>query len=121
MDVRQKGKRKEREVAKFLNDTFGTNCRRTPCSGGLSIKGDIIDVNPDSILSNFHFEIKNQEKLNIWQALAQSKRDASANKAPIVIFSRNREENYVAMHINDFVNLLERIEEKNVVPGPGLS
>ena len=42
-----KGKRAEREVAKLINKYLGTNVRRTPQSGGLSIKGAIIDIDPN--------------------------------------------------------------------------
>jgi len=48
INSQQKGKRAEREVAKLINKYLDTNVRRTPQSGGMSIKGDIIDINPDS-------------------------------------------------------------------------
>ena len=35
-----KGKKAERDVAKEINRFLGTNVRRTPQSGGMSIKGD---------------------------------------------------------------------------------
>ena len=60
-----KGKRAEREVAKLINKYLDTNVRRTPQSGGLSIKGDIIDINPDSAAYQFNFEFKDQKKLMI--------------------------------------------------------
>jgi Holliday junction resolvase len=53
-----KGKRAEREVAKLINKYLGTNVRRTPLSGALNFKGDIIDINPDSPAYQFHFEVK---------------------------------------------------------------
>ena len=57
-----KGKRAEREVAKLINKYLGTNVRRTPQSGGMTIKGDIIDIIPDSPAYQFHFEIKDQPR-----------------------------------------------------------
>ena len=63
INSRDKGNRAEREVAKTINRYLGTNCRRTPLSGGLSIKGDIIDVDPDSAAFDYHFEIKDQKKV----------------------------------------------------------
>lgn len=111
MNANQKGKRFEREVAKLLNKKFNTNVRRTPMSGGMSIKGDIIDINPDSVLYDYHFECKNQEKLNIWKALEQSRSDRPIGKTPLVVFTKNFQSNYVAIELDDFMNLLKELEE----------
>jgi Holliday junction resolvase len=111
MNANQKGKRFEREVAKLLNKKFNTNVRRTPMSGGMSIKGDIIDINPDSVLYDYHFECKNQEKLNIWKALEQARSDRPMGKTPLVVFTKNFESNYVAIELDDFMNILKELEE----------
>ena len=111
MNANQKGKRFEREVAKLLNKKFETNVRRTPMSGGMSIKGDIIDINPDSVLYDYHFECKNQEKLNIWKALEQARSDRPMGKTPLVVFTKNFQSNYVAIELDDFMNLLKELEE----------
>jgi len=42
LNANQKGKRFELKIAKDLAKKFDTNIRRTPNSGGLSIKGDIM-------------------------------------------------------------------------------
>ena len=94
MNANQKGKRFERDVAKQLNKKFNTNVRRTPMSGGMSIKGDIIDINPDSVLFDYHWECKNQEKLNIWKALEQARSDKPMGKTPVVVFTKNFEKDY---------------------------
>ena len=75
MNANKKGKRFELKVAKFLAERLDANIRRTPNSGGLSMKGDILCINDQSILSEFNWECKNQEKLNIWKALEQSRND----------------------------------------------
>ena len=75
VNANDKGKRFERKVANRLNERFGTNVRRTPMSGGMTIKGDIIDL--EGPLAQFSFECKNQERLNIWSALKQSQDDAA--------------------------------------------
>jgi len=54
-------------------------------------------VPPPEYASRFHFEMKNQERLNIWGALDQAKADAPAGKAPVVVFSRSRAPLYIAM------------------------
>lgn len=59
-------------------------------------------------LPGVHVEAKNVERLNIWSALAQSKRDAEAEgkgEIPAVFFKRNRTGFYVAMPLTDFVSI----------------
>jgi Holliday junction resolvase len=111
MNAKQKGNRFEREVAKMLNQKFNTNVRRTPMSGGMSFKGDIIDINPDSELFRFSFECKNQEKLNIWKALEQAENDAPRMKEPVVIFTKNFKTEYACMKFEDWMNLVKELED----------
>ncbi len=111
MNANQKGKRFEREVCKIINNKFDSNVIRTPQSGGLSIKGDIIDINPDSPLYDYHWECKNQEKLNIWKALAQARADKPMGKIPVVVMTRNFENNYACLELEDFLNLIKTIED----------
>ena len=111
INANKKGKRFERDVAKMLNKKFDSNVRRTPMSGGMSIKGDIIDMNPDSILFDYHFECKNQEKLNIWKALAQARSDKPLGKIPLVVYTKNHEKDYVSLEFEDFMNILKELED----------
>ena len=111
MNSQKKGKRFERKVAQLLNKKFNTNVSRTPQSGGLSIKGDIIDINPDSILFDYHWECKNQEKLNIWKALSQANGDKPMGKTAVVVFTKNFEQNYACLEFDDFMNILKTIED----------
>ena len=90
---------------------FDCNVRRTPNSGGLSIKGDIIDLSGP--LKGWSFECKRQEKLNIWNAIAQAKRDAR-HKKWAVVFSRNNEgRDYVCIDMVDFIELMILKESRN--------
>ena len=99
MNANKKGKRFELKVAKYLAEKLQANIRRTPNSGGLSMKGDILCI-------------KNQEKLNIWKALEQSRNDCLGNaKMPLVCFTKNFERDYVAIELDDFINLLIEVEE----------
>tara|TARA_Y100000385_G_scaffold79884_1_gene81437 strand:- start:455 stop:808 length:354 start_codon:yes stop_codon:yes gene_type:complete len=110
LNANQKGKRFELRIAKDLAKKFDTNIRRTPNSGGLSIKGDILTTS--GILSEYSWECKNQEKLNIWKALHQSEGDAAGTrKTPVVVFTKNFENDYAALRYEDFVNLLLELDE----------
>jgi len=55
INAQNKGKRGELEVVRIINKNLGTKIRRTPNSGGLSFKGDIIDIDDISILFDYHF------------------------------------------------------------------
>ena len=80
-------------------------------SGGMSFKGDIIDINQDSELFRFSFECKNQEKLNIWKALEQAENDAPRMKEPVVIFTKNHRTEYACMKFEDWMNLVKELED----------
>ena len=105
-----KGKRAEREVAKLINRYLGTNVRRTPQSGGMSIKGDIIDINPDSAVYQFHFEVKDQKKLMISKWWEQIDDDCPVAKTPVNVFKMNAQF-YATMQFTDWLSLLAEIEE----------
>ena len=110
MNANKKGKRFELQVAKYLSKEFNSEIRRTPNSGGLSIKGDIMAT--QGILSEFNWECKNQEKLNIWKALEQSANDCiGSHKQPLVVFTKNYEKDYVALRLQDFTQLLLELED----------
>jgi hypothetical protein len=110
INSQQKGKRAEREVAKLINKYLGTNVRRTPQSGGLSIKGDIIDINPDSAAFDYHFEIKDQKKLMIPKWWEQIYGDCPKGKIPINVFKMNARF-YATLEFTDFLNLLAELQE----------
>ena len=110
LNVNQKGKRFELKIAKGLAKRFKTDIKRTPNSGGLSFKGDILTTS--GILSEYSWECKNQEKLNIWKALEQSEGDARGTlKTPVVVFTKNFENDYIALKYDDFVNILLELDE----------
>ena len=106
-----KGKRFELSIANKLKELFKVKVRRTPLSGGMDFKGDIICIDDNSIISEYSFECKNQEKLNIWKALEQSRNDAPRGKTPLVVFTKNFQLDYVAIEFNDFINLLLELQE----------
>ena len=110
MNSQKKGKRFELQVAKYLSKMFNSKISRTPNSGGLSLKGDIMAT--QGILSEFNWECKNQEKLNIWKALEQSANDCiGSHKQPLVVFTKNFEKDYVACEMETFVQLLLELEQ----------
>lgn len=59
----------------------------------------------------YAIESKNQEKLNIWSALEQSAGD-NRDLTPLLIFKRNRSEVYCALRFDDFMSLIEQLDNK---------
>ena len=56
----------------------------------------------------FAFELKNQEKLNIWQAIEQSKghvADHDERTIPVVVFRRNRSDLHICLKFDDFLKV----------------
>lgn len=58
----------------------------------------------------FIIECKNQEKLSIWEALkqAESHKKEGDKRVPLLCFSRNRSDTYVALKLSDLLNLIKK-------------
>lgn len=102
INSRDKGARYERHVAEVLRDHGYEAERGCQHSGGK----DSPDVKHN--MPNIHIEAKAVEKLNLWNALAQSERDAGDNEIPIVVFKRNRSKDYVALQFEDFLKIFKK-------------
>lgn len=97
-----RGKRAELDLARKLQEFGFTEARRTSQYCGKAGTSDVTG------LPGVHCESKAVERLNIWSALAQSRRDSEADgngDIPAVFFKRNRSGWYVAMPLCDFVRL----------------
>ncbi len=117
VNSKAKGDTYERKIAKKLTDWTGLKFERVPASGGLHWKsdnrvyGDIVTNDPDF---PFIIELKNRESWNMDSLINGSKEvenwwkqvtaDAKATgKEPMVIFSRNRQPDYLAMKVSAFM------------------
>lgn len=97
-----RGKRGELSLVHALRDANFPEARRTAQYCGKAGTSDVIG------LPGIHVEVKNVERLNIWSALDQAKRDSLADgngDIPAVFFKRNRTEWYVALPLSDFIKL----------------
>lgn len=98
-----RGKRGELSLVHALRDAGFPEVRRTAqYCGKATGTADLVG------LPGVHVEAKNVERLNIWSALAQSKRDVEADgkgDSPAVFFKRNRTGWYVALPLEDFIRL----------------
>ncbi len=106
INSKQKGSRYERHIAKRIRE-YGYDAERgCQHSGGK----DSPDVKCSMV--GIHWECKKVEKLNIWNALKQSQRDAGDGEMPAVVFSRNREKDYVAVPFDDFMKMYQCYEKE---------
>ena len=97
-----RGKRGELSLVHALRDAGFTEARRTSQYCGKAGTSDVTG------LPGIHVEVKNVQRLNIWEALAQSKRDSEADgndDIPAVFFKRNRSGWYVVLPLPDFIKL----------------
>ncbi len=76
---RRKGSAGELEVAKVFQ-AHGFDVRRTPNSGGLVVKGDLIG------LDGYSVEVKRCERLAVPAWLRQAHRDAGVGEVPLLAF-----------------------------------
>ena len=116
MNSKRKGNEGEREWAKILVKKFGVNYSRTPQSGGLDVKGDIVKKwgSKDSRIDDFHHEVKRDERLNIHKAYEQALRDCRG-KTPIVAHRRNRGVWMVTLNAHDFLDLVLDLDQLSSV------
>ena len=83
MNSRRKGKSGELELARLLRE-YGYNCRRGVQYSGANGDADVVG------LPGIHIECKRVERLNLEDAMAQSRRDAREGEIPVVMHRKTR-------------------------------
>ena len=102
INSREKGKKGEREFAALCREQ-GYDCRRGQQYSGIEGR-DVVG------LPYIHVEVKRVERLNIEEAMAQSKRDAKDGELPIVAHRKNHCEWLVTMRAEDWFELYREWE-----------
>ena len=103
-----KGRRLQNKVRDVLLEHFSEELEpddiRTAIMGET---GEDIKLSPAARkLIPYSFECKNQEKLNIWEALSQAEENAGDYDS-VVIFKRNRSETYAVITVKKFIELID--------------
>lgn len=101
-----KGKLGERQWRDKLRDHGFLQARRGQQFSGGEDSPDV--VCPE--LPLIHFEVKRTEKLSIYDAMSQAKRDAGDYKLPVVAHRRNSQDWLVIMDANDWLNLIKETD-----------
>lgn len=95
INSRAKGANGERELARKLKE-YGYDCRRGQQYCGVNGDADVIG------LPGIHIECKRVEKLNIYDAIFQAKRDSKTDELPAVFHRKNNCEWLVTMTLQDW-------------------
>lgn len=98
MNSRSKGAAGERELAQILR-AYGFEARRGQQFSGANGDPDVVGM------PGVHIECKRVERLNLYEAMAQSINDARIGETPVVMHRKNREEWLVSMRLGDFIKL----------------
>lgn len=98
INSKAKGKNGELEVAHILKEYGFEDARRTAQYCGNT--GDASDVVG---MEGYHLEVKRNERLNIYEAVEQSIRDARDGELPVVIHRKNRKPWLITMTLEDYM------------------
>lgn len=98
MNSREKGKRGERELASVLK-SYGYKTRRGQQYCGANGDADVVGL-PD-----IHIECKRNERLNLYDAMSQSRADSTMDEFPVVMHRKNNSEWLVTMTLADWIEL----------------
>ena len=97
MNSRRKGKDGELDLAENLR-AHGFECRRGVQYSGANGDADVVG------LPGIHIECKRVERLDLYAAMEQAKRDCQGSgKKPAVFHRKNRHKWLVTMELDDFI------------------
>lgn len=100
---RAKGKKYELHVAGLFKSE-GYDARRGQQFCGLEGNADVVGA------PHIHIECKAAQRLNLYDAMAQAKRDAKDGELPVVIHKKNYCNDLVTMEFKDWIKLYREWE-----------
>lgn len=103
MNSRRKGKAGELELSKALH-SHGFETRRGQQYCGSNGDADVVG------LPGVHIECKRVERLNLEDAMAQSKADAREGEMPVVMHRKNNCKWLVTLSLDDFMTLYKETD-----------
>ena len=103
INSKRKGTRFERALASKLRE-YGYECRRGQQYCGANGDADVVG------LPGIHIEAKAVERLNLYDAVNQSKRDAKDDELPAVFHKKNNCEILVTMPLDVFMDIYREWE-----------
>jgi Holliday junction resolvase len=103
INSKQKGKTGELELARKLKE-YGYDTRRSVQYNGKDGQADVIG------LPSIHIECKRVERLNLYDAMDQAKRDAKNGDRPAVFHRKSRSNWLVTMELDAFMEIYKEYE-----------
>ena len=104
---KNKGKRLQNKVRDILLEAFQDLEQDDIRSAIMGESGEDIKLSPAARkLIPYSIECKNQEKLNIWEALSQAEENSGVS-TPVLIFKRNRTKTYAVLELERLLELLD--------------
>lgn len=100
---REKGKRFERALAAKLGE-YGYDCHRGQQYCGANGDADVVG------LPHIHIEAKHQEKMSLYDWMAQAKHDARDGEIPAVFHKKNNADILVTMRLEDWMGIYREWE-----------
>lgn len=105
VNSKQKGARFERQLASKFRE-YGYKARRT-----VQYCGNTGDASDLVGLPGIHIEAKHQERMQLYDWMAQAKHDASgSDKIPVVFHKKNNAEILVTMEFDSFMRIYREWE-----------
>lgn len=112
---KSKGRRLQQMIAKDLLEMFTHLNEDDIRSTSMGCGGEDVVLSQAARASiPFSFEAKNQERVNIWGAIAQAKTNTPADTDYAVVFKKNQQEAHVALSWKTFLKLLKPKNENAV-------
>jgi hypothetical protein len=111
---RRKGAAGEREAAAKLNEVLGTRFHR-----GRQYHGGPESPDLAGDLPGLHLEVKRCERLSLYPAMAQARRDASVDQVPAVMHRANSKGWLLVVAVEDLIRLLDVVDACRARLGSG--
>lgn len=100
---KHKGASFERQIANIFKDRGFKARRSAQYCGNSGEAADVIGVD------GIHIECKAQERMHLYDWMAQAERDANGSgNIPVVIHKQNRKPILVTMKLDDWLDMFER-------------
>lgn len=106
VNSKQKGARFERALANILKKDYGYDTRRGQQYCGANGDADVVG------LPGIHIEAKHQERMQLYDWMAQSKSDAKDGEIPAVFHKKNNCEILVTVPLNEFMKIYRSWENE---------
>ena len=106
--AKAKGRRLQQLVVSKLLEKFPELSEDDIRSTSMGAQGEDVQLSARARENiPFSFECKNQERLNVWEAIEQSKSNCKGH-TPLVVMKKNKSEPHVILSLDDFLNVISK-------------